>query len=412
MEEKESWDWSTDLKEIPVKEWETRFNWVEEPCISPDGERVASIVNVDEMVFGICENGEVWEGEYEKAWSLKALPNNQFIACVCQDEEWTLAVNGEEWENRFDFIWDLQVSSDGAHIGLAIQRDSEYGMAVNDKPWETLYENLSGAVMGETGATAGVVQVESMGAADVDAFKKGIFSVALNGKAFDKKFLNAWDISFDRKNQSLAWGVRIDRERYTIAVNGTPWTHEFQSVWKPVFAGEGQSVLAPVRHGGKWKLFKDDKVFWETGYQQLWHVTQSEDKIAAIVAPSYGKWSVAQDDRVWPLTIDTMIREIRYSEDGSSLVAVVKDKDFWTLIKDGSKWKLSCDKVFAPVISADGSILAAAVEKQGRWFVAANDELITGPYDCMADPVISPDNSKVLVKGIENGVYKRRIIAL
>ena len=54
MEEKQSLDWNTDLKEIPVKEWETRFNWVEEPCISPDGEQIASVVNVDDMVFGIC----------------------------------------------------------------------------------------------------------------------------------------------------------------------------------------------------------------------------------------------------------------------------------------------------------------------------------------------------------------------
>ena len=55
MDNKESWDWSTDLKEIPFKAWGTRYNWVEEPCISPDGERIAGIVNVDEMAFGICE---------------------------------------------------------------------------------------------------------------------------------------------------------------------------------------------------------------------------------------------------------------------------------------------------------------------------------------------------------------------
>ncbi len=34
MEEKLSWDWSTQLKEIPVKEWASRFNWVEDPCIT------------------------------------------------------------------------------------------------------------------------------------------------------------------------------------------------------------------------------------------------------------------------------------------------------------------------------------------------------------------------------------------
>lgn len=412
MEEKESWDWSTDLKEVPVKEWETRFNWVQEPCISPDGERIASIVNVDEMAFGICENGETWEGEYEKAWSLKSLPNQGFAVCVCQDEEWTLAVNGEEWENRFDFIWDLKISSDGSHIGLAIQQDSEYGMAVNDEPWDTLYENITGMVMGQTGASAGVVQVESMAAADVEAFKRGIFSVARNGQAFEQKFLNAWDISFDGGNQNLAWGIRLDREQYSIAVNGTAWSNVFQSVWRPVFTTDGQSVLAPVRHGGKWKLFKDDRIFWPTGYHQLWHLNLAGDQVAAIVSPAYGKWSVARDDRVWPLSVDTMIREIRFSGDGSSLVAVVKDQGFWTLARDGVRWTLACDKVFTPVVSSDGTVLAAAVEKQGHWYVAVNDRLITGPHEFMADPVISPDNTRILVKGIENGIFRRRVIIL
>ncbi|MCP4722979.1 MAG: Tmc redox complex protein TmcD, partial [Desulfobacteraceae bacterium] len=247
------------------------------------------------MVFGICVNGDVWEGEYEKAWSLRALPNNKFAACVCQDEEWTLAVNGEEWSNKFDFIWDLQISPDSSHISLAFQQDGEYGMVVDDTPWDMVYANMNGMVLGSNGKSAAVVQVDPMAAADVEAFKKGLFSVALNGKAFARKFLNIWDISLDEKNKNLAWSARLDREAYTIVVNDTPWENLFQSVWKPEFADQGKSIVAPVRQGGKWKLFKDDQPFWKTGYDQLWRVNVSEanNKIAAIVAPSFGKWSVA-----------------------------------------------------------------------------------------------------------------------
>ncbi len=413
MEDKQSWDWHTDLKEIPVKEWESQYNWAQDHMISPDGERVAVIANVDDMGFSICENGELWDLEYEKIWNLKPLPSNGFAACVCQDDEWTLAVNGQEWENKFDFIWDLQVSLDGSFIGAAVQTDSEYGMVVNDEPWDDLYENITGMVMGEKGATAGVVQVESMAAADVETFKKGIFSVALNGQSFENKYLNIWDLSFDPENQHLCWGVRLDRETYSIAVNDQLWSSRFGSVWRPVFSPEG-AVLAPVRHEGKWRLFKDDALFWKTGYEQLWHLCLCPDKekIAAIVAPVYGKWSVAENDSVWPLSIDTMIREIRYSADGSSLVAVVKDNGYWTLARDGKKWHLPCDKVFNPVLSADGSVAAAVVEQKGHFFTAVNGELLTGPYDIMSDPVISPDGTKILVKGIEKGVYKRRVIAL
>ena len=414
MEEKQSLDWDTDLKEIPVKDWETRFNWVEEPCISPDGEQIASIVNVDEMVFGVCVNGEVWEGEYEKAWNLRALPNNKFVACICQDEEWTLAVNGKEWSNRFDFIWDLQFTEDGSHIGLAFQTDGEYGMVVDDTPWDTLYTNMNGMVLGKDGRSAAVVQVESVAAADVAAFKKGIFSVALNGKAFGQTFLNAWDISLDEGSQNLAWSSRLTREAYTIVLNGRPWENSFQSVWKPEFADQGNSIVAPVRQGGKWKLFKDDQPFWKTGFEQLWRVNVSgaNNRIAAIVAPTFGKWTVAQDDCVWPISIDAMIRDIYYSQDGSCLVAVLKNKGAWTLAVNGKLWDLSGDKIFTPCISRDGSVVAVVMERCGSFFLAVNNQEITGPHGFMAAPVISPDAQKILVKGIENGIYKRRVISL
>ncbi|MCK5837823.1 MAG: Tmc redox complex protein TmcD, partial [Desulfobacula sp.] len=197
MEETKSFDWNTDLKEVPVREWEDRFVWVEEPYVSSDGEAIASIVNVEEAVFTVCENGETWDNEYEKAWCLRPLPDGKFAACVSSDEEWTLSIGGNEWENRFDFIWDFQVNHDGTHISLAVQTDSEYGMAVNDEPWDPMYANINEMVLSDTGNTAAVVQVSSMAAADIETFKQGIFSCAVNGKVIEKKFLNIWDISFD-----------------------------------------------------------------------------------------------------------------------------------------------------------------------------------------------------------------------
>ncbi len=414
MEGKESWDWTTQSKEIPIKEWESQYNWVQDPCVSLDGERVASIVNVDEMAFGICENGELWDGEFEKAWSLQDMAGKGFAACVSQDEEWTLCVNGSLWENRFDFIWDLQCNADGSSLGVAFQQDMEYGMAVNDQPWEELYETLTGMTLGEKGASAAVAQMESMAAADVDAFRKGVFSVICNGEAFEEQYMNAWDISFSPDDKRLAWAVRLDRETYGVAVDGTLWDSRFQMTWKPVFTRQGSSVFAPVRQGGKWHLFQDDKKFWDGSYVHLWHIAQSPagDRTAAIVAPEYGKWSVAIDDAVWSVQADTMISEIHFSQDGSSLAALAKDKEFWTLFVNGKSWNLRADKMFSPCLSQDGNVVAVALEKKGKWFVAVNDKLVTGPYEMMDDPVISPDAGKILIKGVENGIYKRQVISL
>jgi hypothetical protein len=413
MEKQQPWDWNTDLKEIPVGEWKTRFNWVEEFNISPDGEHIASIVNVDEMAFKICMNGEVQDAEYEKIWSLRPLPDNKFAAFVYNDDEWTLIVNNTEWSNKFYFIWDLQISSQGKHIGFAFQKDSEYGMVVDDCPWNKVYTNMSGMTLSDNGFSAAVVQVSSMAAADVDAFKKGLFSTAVNGSAFNKTFLNIWDITFDQTGHNLASSVRLDREAYTIAQNDIIWDRTFQAVWKPQFLNSGK-VLAPVRDAGKWKLFQDNEPFWEKGYDQIWKITPSpaNDDIAAIVSLSYGKWTVAVNDRVWNISCDTMICDIFYSNNGSCLVALLKNKGVWNLAVNQTLWNLCADKLFTPCISPDGSLVAVVIEKQGKYHLIVNNKISVSNYDFITSPVFSPDQSKILVKGIEKGIYKRRVLSV
>lgn len=414
MEENKSIDWSTDVKEIPVREWEDRFAWVEEPYVSSDGETIASIVNVEEAVFTVCENGEVWDKEYEKAWGLRPLPDGKFAACVSSDEEWTLSVGGTEWENWFDFIWDLQVTHDGSGISLAVQKDSEYGMAVNDKPWDTMYENINEMVLSEGGRSAAVVQVSSMGQADIEMFKQGIFSCAVDGRTFEKNFLNIWDISFDSTCENVAYGIRLNRTDYSIAVNDAAWDRQFQSVWKPVFMSRGTSVIAPVKLGGKWMIYQDAQPFWKNKYNQIWRlaVSPATGNIAAIASTEFGKWTVVENDTPWNLAAGQMISDIFYSTDGSTLAAILKDKEVWSLAVNQKNWNLSADKVFNPCISPDGSVVAVVIEKKGQYFLAVNHRIISKGYDFMADPVISPDNTKILQKAVKDGVYQRRVISL
>lgn len=406
------WDWQTPVKEIPVKEWETRFNWVEDPVVTPDGEAVAAIVNLDEMAFGICVNGEVWEGEYEKAWSLKALPDSRFAAAVCADEAWSMLVDGQAWTEVFDFIWNLDVTPEGSHISLAYQRDMAYGMARNGEPWEEDFESITGMTMGSNGACAAVVQPDPMPAADTEAFAKGIFAVARDGVCFEPRFLNAWDLSFDQSGERLAWAVRLDRETYGVALDGNLWESRFQAVWKPVFFKNG--LAAPVRTGGKWRLYMDDARLWDRGYDNIWHLTPSPDHrdLAAITATAFGQWQVSVNDRPWTLAWDTMIRDLTWSETGNCLAAVFKHNGVWDLAVNDKAWQLSCDKLFAPAMSRDGSVTAVCFERQGTWHTAVNGRVIQRGWDWMADPAVSPDGDKVLVKGIENGVYKRHVVVL
>lgn len=56
--------------------------------------------------------------------------------------------------------------------------------------------------------------------------------------------------------------------------------------------------------------------------------------------------------------------------------------------------------------------MAVSYEKKGKYYVNVNDQVVVGPYEYMADPVLGSAGDKVLVKGIENGVYKRSILSL
>jgi hypothetical protein len=411
MEEKTSWDWDTELKEIPFEEWRSRFNWVQAPQVSQDGECIAAIVNLDDMAFNVCVNGEVWEGEYEKAWNLTPFSDNGFAAFVARDEEWTVTVNGGEWTHWCDFVWQLMKSPDGQTLGAAFQSDSEYGVMVNDTPWENRYENLTGAVMAANGTSAAVVQVVSMPGADVDVFKQGVFSVARNGVPEALRFLNIWEISFDATGRQIGYGVRTDRETYAIVQNDALWDNRFESVWKPEFLDKN-SLLAPVRVKGKWELYKNDAPFWRKRYDQLWQLTLSPKgtDVAAIVSSPFGRWSVAVNDAVWQVSWDTMVSDIHFSRDGSSLAAVYKHKDVWDLAVNEVSWNMAADMVFTPCLSRDGSVVVVVIQKQGHYQLVVNNRVVASGFSFLADPVISPDGSKVLLKGIENGIYKRRII--
>ena len=105
-----SWDWETSEKNIPFNDWKGNFGWVEEPYVSPDGEKIAAIVNVSEGEFKACVNGESWENTFEKIWHLRFTPDGRLTAIVSDMGEWTVAVDGIPWEKKFGYVWNTMVS--------------------------------------------------------------------------------------------------------------------------------------------------------------------------------------------------------------------------------------------------------------------------------------------------------------
>jgi len=414
MKDKQNWDWQTPEKQVPVKEWQDEFNWVQQPCVSPDGEKIAAIVNTDEAEFAVCVNGQTWPETVEKAWSLQFIPDGRLAVLMANDDEWTVGVDGEPWETGFDYIWDLKTTPDGAFIGAAIQTDGEYGMAVNDQMWEQLYQNITGTVLSPQGASAAVVQVVPMGQADITTFASGIFSAALNGEVASETYMDIKDICFDSQGKKIAYAIRKNRLDYSIANHHFPWSSDFQFTWGPCFADHGKSVIAPVRRNGKWFLYKDNADFWNRPFEQVWNIAVHEpsNKIAAIVSEKFGKWSVCENNTMLDFSCDTMISELFYSDNGQLLIALFKDKGTWDIAVNGKKWNLTADKLWAPQVSSDTTVLAARMEKNGRFHLVVNGTVYPEQFEMMFEPAISPDNKKILLKAIKNGIYSRQILSL
>ena len=62
MVDANNWDWEPGEKRITFGAWSEKFRWIEEPHVSPDGESIAAIVNIDEGQFDVCVNGDTWGG--------------------------------------------------------------------------------------------------------------------------------------------------------------------------------------------------------------------------------------------------------------------------------------------------------------------------------------------------------------
>jgi WD40 repeat protein len=127
-------------------------------------------------------------------------------------------------------------------------------------------------------------------------------------------------------------------------------------------------VVAPVREKGLWALAEDDNIIWDRRFVQLWQQMFSPDgsRLAAIVAPSYGRWTVAVDGVPWAATFTKLVTDATFSPDGQRIAALAKEGETFRVVVDGSPWSDAWDMAWKPVFSPDGKDVAAKVEKRAN----------------------------------------------
>lgn len=440
MGDYDNWDWETGIKQVAdISAWQEKFPYIEEFRVSGDGERVAAIVKNDDMEFTVCiqsegEEPETWETGYDKAWNLQFGPDDRLSAFVSDTGEWTVCTDGETWENGYDFVWNMRFNPDGV-IAVSGQKELLYSVINNDVPWENEFSRLTGMVISpDSEKTAAVVESVPVLESEIFKFRTGCYSVAINGEAWDRNFMNVWDPTFSQDSKHVAASVRTSYYDYYIAVDGRTWDTAFSSVWEPRFAplaaanaetkpssdadnftnSRNYSVTAPVKKGGKWFLAKDGVIFWDRPYFQLWHHLYSPDgsKIAAIVSPEFGRWTVACDNTPWSLTFSDYVSDPIFSPDGNRIACIFKENGRWGAAVDGKAWDCMFDMAWQPVFSNSGSHLAFKVKIDGSYHIAVDGIVLDAKYDDIANPMFSPDSSSMLIRGRQGDIYNREVISL
>jgi len=408
--------WDPAIVDLPLSPWRDRFLWVEEIQASPAGDAAAAVVRLGEEGFSVCVNGEPWPEPFEKIWHLRYAPDGRLVALASREGEWTVVVDGVPWENRFSFVWSPLFSRDGSRIAVAFQRDMAYGMAVDDVPWEETFPNLTCPLLRADGAaTAAVVQTEPLSEGDIVKYREGIYTAAVDGRPWERRFMNVWGLACGADGGGrLAAEVRLSPTEYTIAVDGTPWGETFACVWTPLVHPVRGTVLAPVRREGRWWLAEDGRILWDRPFVQLWQTQVSPDgrHIAAVVAPAFGRWTVAVDGRPWKATAGEMASDPCFSPAGGRLAVRFKDRGRWTIAVDGRVWRQARQMVFTPVFSPDGGRLCVRFKEQGRFGYLLDDRPWELGAEAAWDPVFSPAGDRLLLRTVEGGLFRRRVLPL
>ena len=413
----EGWDWEKGKRTIiPSVAPKEAYFWQEEPYVSPDGETFAAVVRLEDESFTMRVNDSEWEESYDKAWLPRFAPDGRLTCLVMSDDEWTMSVDGTAWEERFGFIWGTMFGA-GGQIYAAIQQDMRYGMVADGVPWEELFENANEFSLRPDGKkSAAVVQVKSLKQADLEGFRSNIFSLAVDGgRAWDTEFMNLWTPVFDeRGGERVACQARLNPFEYTIVVNGEPWPAAYNCVWTPALDPATGALAAPVRQGGRWGMAVDAALQWAPRYFQCWEQQWSPDgkKLWAVVAPEYGKFTVACNDKPWAETFP-VVSDLVLSPAGDRAAALACHANAdYRVVVDGVAWQGLWDMAWKPVFSPDGRHAAALVQTGDTFTCLVDGKPVGESFSRAWSPFFSPDSASVLLRGIQNDKLVRMVLPL
>lgn len=391
-----------------------------ELCPSPDGTRLAAVVaDGDGMRLRILGPGAddvvQWPETWERVRQLRWSDDGKLAALIGQDFEWTVVEDGEAWSESYEFVWDLRRRADGGTVA-AVKTDEGYTPACGGRLWERRFPMIREFCLapGAPQRVACTVQAEPRTEADVAAFAAGLWSLAIDGQLWPRRFVNVWEPVLSLDGERAAALVRLSRTDHTVAVDGEPWGRTFDCAWGPSFTPTG-AVVAPVKADGGWTLACDGQPVWDRRFVQLWRQrVDARGEVVAVAAPEFGRWTVVRDGRCWQRSWDEWVgTPVTAPGSDRRVAAAVKDGGRWAVAVDGEVWNVDGSRLQGPVIAGEGGAVVAAVERDGLWRLAV-DGRMAGPTWARLWPLaVSPDGRAVLVRGLdEQQQYLSQVVDL
>lgn len=409
----QNWDWNRGEKLVcNITEWKDKFSIVHDFIVSADREKISAPVEIKDKKVTLCVNGEIWENLFERICFPQFTPDGSLICLVLQNYEWTMAKNNSLLEDSFDYTWNLKTDLIGKNIAFNIKKGDLYGACLNGIVWENLFFDVRDLYISPDGAsTACYVKTKNPPLLDIFSFKEGVWTVAVDGKPWDKSFISFYGICFSPDSKKVSATVRLSEQEFTVAVDGILWNETFLNAWESVFINEND-VAVPVRTEKGWSIAINGKPQWKS-FNQVWYPRVSPDgKITAVVSTEFGKWTVAVEGKPWEKQFSQHVLPPFFSPDGKKVGAVVKDNNLWTVAIDGKPWDIGFDRIWTPQFSSDGNHCVAKAEKEGVYFIVLDGKIGKDVFDALWEPQFSPDGDKILIGCIKNGKYIRKIIKI
>lgn len=408
-----NFEWHTKDEIIcDINEWKSKFALVYEFIVSPDGEKIAAPVEIEDKKVTLCVNGKIWENTFERVCYPQFTNKGNLLSLVLQNYEWCLAKDDTVLEESFDYAWNLTSDESGDSIAFNIKKGDFYGACLNGKVWENLFFDARDLILSRDGQkTASYVRVKNPQLLDIFSFKEGVWTLAINGNGWNRNFISIYGACFSPDSEKVAATVRLSQQEFTVAVNGNLWNETFLNAWEPVFLNN-DDVCVPVKTTHGWTLAVNGKPIWKN-YNQLWHPRiNTSGKIAAVVSTEFGKWTISVDDKVWEKEFSQAVLPPFFSPDGKRVASVIRHKDLWTVAIDGEAWNVGFDRIWTPTFSPDSKHCIAKAEKDGVYFIVLDGKIGKDVFDMLWEPIFSPNGDKILLRFIKNGKYVRKIISI